>query len=109
MGIKSKVGIFVLTCAVIGIALSVYVQKEPYSTEEVMDSLWDNYNVQSTMVGDTDPIIDVSVYNEEDIDKVESYLRSNLSDRDLEYFKLNVYRWSSDPKQFLENAQENSN
>lgn len=98
MSIKSKVGIFVLTCAVIGIALFVYVQKEPYSTEEVMNSLWDNHNVQSTMIGDTDPILDVSVYNEEDIKNVESYLQSNLSDEDLEYYKLNVYEWSSDPK-----------
>lgn len=109
MSIKNKIGIFVLTCVVIGIALFVYVQKEPYSTEEVMESLWVNHNVQSTMIGDTDPILDVSVYNEEDINKVESYLQNNLSDKDLDYYKLNVYEWSSDPKEFRENAQENSN
>lgn len=105
MGIKSKVGIFVLTCAVIGIALFVYVQKEPYSTEEVMDSLWDNHNVQSTMIGDTNPVLEVSVFDEKDIKKVEGYLENNLSSQDLEHYKLNVFQWSSDESEYIENAQ----
>lgn len=107
--LRGKLGILILRCAVTVVILLTFLQKEPYSTEEVMESLWVNHNVQSTMIGDTDLILDVSVYNEEDINKVESYLQNNLSDKDLDYYKLNVYEWSSDPKEFRENAQENSN
>jgi|SRR5699024_41616 len=107
MSLKKKLGILVLGCAVIGIALFEFMHKEPYSTEAVMGSLWDKHNVQSTMIGDTDPILDVSVYGEEDINEVESYLESNLSKKDLEHYKLNVYQYSSNPKEFSDNAQEN--
>jgi len=107
MGVKSKFGIFVLACAVIGIALFVFTQKEPYSTEAVMDSLWVKHNVQSTMIGDTDPVLDVSVYDEKDITVVKSYLENNLSEEDLEHYKLNVYQYSENPFEFIKNAQEN--
>lgn len=103
---KRKFGVFVLACAVIGLALLVFTQKEPYSTEAVMDSLWVKYNVQSTGIGDTDPVLDVSVYDEKDITEVESYLKNNLSKEDLEYYKLIVYQFSEDPLEFRKNAQE---
>jgi len=107
MKVKGRLGIFVLACVIVVSALFWYTQKEPYSTEAVMDSIWDKYNVQSTMIGGTDPILDVSVYDEVDINKVESYLESNLSEEDLEHYKLNVYQYSSNAKEFRNNAQEN--
>lgn len=106
MGVKNKVRIIVSASAIIGIALFGFMQREPYSTEAVMDSLWDKHNVQSTMIGDTDPILDVSVYNENDITVVESYLKSKLSKEDLEHYKLIVYQFSEDLLEFRENAQE---
>lgn len=39
MRFKTKVGIFVLACAFVGIALFTFSQKEPYSTEAVMGSV----------------------------------------------------------------------
>lgn len=93
--LKTKIGALVTVCAVMVIALFGFIQKEPYSTEAVMDSLWDNHNVQSTMIGDTDPVLDVSVYDGEDINDVSNYLESNLSDEDLKYYEINVYEWSS--------------
>lgn len=107
MGLKSKLGILILACVVVVSALFWYAQKEPYSTEAVMDSLWDKYSVQSTVIGGTDPILDVSVYDEEDINGVESYLESNLSEEDSKNYTLNVYQYSSNPKEFSDNAQEN--
>lgn len=106
MEVKTKVGIFVAACAIIGIALFGFMQKEPYSTEVVMESLWDKYSVQSTAIGDTEPVLDVSVYEEKDISEVESYLKNNLSKEDLEYYKLIVYQFSEDPLKTRENAQE---
>jgi hypothetical protein len=104
MKVKSKLGIFILASAVIGIALFGFMQKEPYSTETVMESLSDKHNVQSTMIGDTDPVLDVSVYDKKNIHQVESYLKDNLSKEDLEYYELNVYEYSSDPLEFRDNA-----
>jgi len=107
MSFKSKLGIFGLTVAIAVFALIAFVQKGSYSTETVMESLWDEHNVQSTMIGDDDPILDVSVYDEENITDVESYLESNLSEEDLEHYKLNVYQYSENPLEFSKNAQEN--
>ncbi|QKY69701.1 hypothetical protein [Lentibacillus sp. CBA3610] len=59
------------------------------------------------MPGEDFPIIDVSVYDEDDITEVESYLGSNLSKADLEQYKLNVYQYSSDVGEFRDNAREN--
>ncbi|MBY0223957.1 hypothetical protein [Sporosarcina aquimarina] len=105
MRVKTKFGVFFSVFAVIGIALVGFMQKEPYSTEAVMDSLWDNHNVQSTSIGDTDSVLDVSVYEEKDITEVESYLKNNLSKEDLEHYKLIVYRYSENQWEFRENAQ----
>ncbi|AVK84534.1 hypothetical protein C3943_13605 [Lysinibacillus sp. B2A1] len=62
-----------------------------------MESLWVKHNVQSTMIGDTDPNLDVSVYDKKDITDVKSYLENNLSEEDLEHYKLNVYQYSENP------------
>ncbi|WP_374963266.1 hypothetical protein [Lysinibacillus sp. RS5] len=107
MGVKSKFGILILACAVIWIALFVFTQKEPYSTEAVMDSLWVKHNVQSTMIGDTDPVLEVSVFDEKDITVVESYLKNNLSKEDLEHYEINVFLFSENPSEYIKNAQKN--
>lgn len=116
MKVKSRFSVFFLACAVIGTTLFVTSQKKPYSTEAVVDSLWDEHNVQSTMINDgsreldgTPFVIDVSVYDEKDIDVVEGYLESNLSKEDLKNYKLNVYKWSSNPLELMENQNENLN
>jgi len=111
MKAKGKLGILVLACAVVVSALFWYTQKEPYSTEATVDSLWDKYSVQSTQFdgdkGDANSILSVTVYDEDDITEVESYLESNLSEEDLEHYKLNVYQYSSDVEEFRDNAQKN--
>lgn len=99
MGLKGKLGILVLGCAVAVIALLIFTQKEPYSTETVMDSVWDKYDVQSTIIGEesgdgkTISTLWVEVYNEDDIPKVKNYLEKNLSQADLEYYKIDVSRY----------------
>ena len=107
MGVKSKFGILILACAVIWIALFVFTQKEPYSTEAVKNSLWVKHNVQSTMIGDTDPVLEVSVFDEKDITVVESYLKNNLSKEDKEHYEINVFLFSENPSEYIKNAQKN--
>jgi|SRR5699024_6290778 len=111
MNSKSKLGILVLGITILGVGFLGFLQNESYSTEEVLDTLWDKYEdeVQSTQAPGGDfQKIEVTVYEEEDIDEVENYLKDNLPEEDLEDYKLHVYQWSSNPKEFRENAQENS-
>jgi hypothetical protein len=62
-----------------------------------MESLWDEYDVQSTMIGGEDtegkaiPTLWVDVYDEDDIPKVEKYLEKNLSRDDLKYYEIDVF------------------
>lgn len=91
MGVLKKLGILIVGCVIAVSALFWYGQIEPYSTEAVVGSLIDEYNVQSIQIGDTDPVISVDVYDEDDIEEVESYLKSNLSKKDLKYYELNVF------------------
>lgn len=97
MNFKRKLGILILGCAVIGIALYAFISREPYSTEAVVDSIWDKYEVQSTQTGefgdpaDGEPGIFIDVYNEEDIPKVEKYLEKNLSKEDLAKYEIDVF------------------
>ena len=107
MDVKSKFGILVLACTVIWIALFLFTQKEQYSTTVVMDSLWVKHNVQSTMIGDTDAILEVSVFDEKDIIVVENYLKNSLSKKDLKHYEINVFLFSENPSEYIENAQKN--
>ncbi|WP_251660913.1 hypothetical protein [Sporosarcina aquimarina] len=71
------------------------MQKEPYSTELVMDSLWAKYEVQSTQIGITDPVITIDVYDKNDIPEIEKYLKAKLSKDDLEHYEIEIFsRWS---------------
>lgn len=85
MSVKSKLGILISAFVVVLYALFLYMQKEPYSTTTVMESLWDEYGVQSTMIGGEDtegntiPTLWVDVYDKDDIPKIEKYLEKNLS------------------------------
>lgn len=97
MGVKGKLALLISACVVVVAALFLYMQKEPYSTATVMESLWDEYGVQSTMIGGEDtegkslPTIWVDVYDKHDIHKVEKYLEKNLSRSDLDYYEIDVF------------------
>ena len=78
MGVKRKLGALILTSVIVMSVVFWFVQKESYSTELVMDSLWDKYEVQSTQIGITDPVITIDVYDKNDIPEVEKYLKAKL-------------------------------
>ncbi|EGQ19188.1 hypothetical protein HMPREF9372_3755 [Sporosarcina newyorkensis 2681] len=95
MGIKRKLGALILTSIIVMSVVFLYTQQKPYSTELVMESLWDKYEVQSTGIGITDPVISIDVYDKNDIPEVEKYLKSNLSKDDLEHYEIEIFsRWS---------------
>ncbi|MEC5424780.1 hypothetical protein QGM71_14940 [Virgibacillus sp. C22-A2] len=96
MGIKRKLGILVLMCTA-AFTFIGFAQKEPYSLDGVVDSVWGKYKVQSTQVGEfgesseREPAIFVDVYDKNDIPKVEKYLEDNLSKDDLAKYEINVF------------------
>lgn len=95
MGVKRKLGALILTSVIVMSMVFWYTQQKPYSTELVMNSLWDKYEVQSTQIGDTDPVIWIDVYDKNDIPEVEKYLKAKLSKDDLEHYEIEVFsRWS---------------
>ena len=95
MGVKRKVEALILTCIILLSVVFWYSQQKPYSTEQVMNSLWDKYEVQSTGIGVTDPVISIDVYDKNDIPEVEKYLKAKLSKDDLEHYELELFsRWS---------------
>ncbi|KKE79454.1 hypothetical protein NSA56_18010 [Oceanobacillus caeni] len=97
MGIKRKLGILVLMCVIAAFTFIGFAQKEPYSVDGVVDSVWDKYKVQSTQIGgfgessEGEPAISVDVYDKNDIPKVEKYLENNLSKDDLAQYEINVF------------------
>lgn len=95
MSIKSRLGSLIITGVIVMSIVFWYVLKEPYSTELVVHSLWDKFEVQSTSVGDTVPIISIDVFDKNDIPEVEKYLKSKLSKEDLEHYRIEVFSlWS---------------
>ncbi|MFE7064730.1 hypothetical protein ACFVAD_21610 [Sutcliffiella sp. NPDC057660] len=88
---KNKFRLLILGCVLVGSAIFWYTQKEPYSTEVVVNSVWDKFEVQSTQIGVTDPVIWIDVYNKNDIAEVEKYVTENLSKDDLEHYEVNVF------------------
>lgn len=97
MNFKRKLGLLILVCTVIGVTLYAFIPKEPYSTEAIVHSVWDKFEVQSTQTGepeapdDGEPGIFIDVYNEEDIPKVEKYLEKKLSKEDLAKYEIDVF------------------
>ncbi|EZH64834.1 hypothetical protein DH09_20180 [Bacillaceae bacterium JMAK1] len=102
---KSKLAFTSIACVVFIFALVTLIHKEPPSMETVVDSLWEEHHVQSIQVGDTDPVIAVSVYDQEEIVKVEKYLEHNLSKASLGQYSLHVFLYSSDDKELRDNAR----
>ena len=95
MGVKRKLGALILTSVIVMSVVFWYTQQKSYSTEQVMNSLWDKYEVQSTQIGDTDPVIWIDVYEKNDIPEVEKYLKAKLSKDDLEHYEIEVFSWWS--------------
>ena len=95
MGVKRKLGPLILASIIVMSGVFWYSQQEPYSKELVVNTLFDKYEVQSSQIGITDPVIWIDVYDKNDIPEVEKYLKAKLSKDDLEHYEVEVFsRWS---------------
>ncbi|MFD1927670.1 hypothetical protein ACFSFY_06270 [Sporosarcina siberiensis] len=110
MSMKRNIGILTLLGVVVAVSVlfgnaqnnagTTEAVKDPYSTQAVVDSVLDEYGVQSTLIsraggaGGTDESgysILIDVYDENDIPKVEKYLENNLSKDDLTEYKIDIF------------------
>ncbi|GAA0302062.1 hypothetical protein GGQ92_002289 [Gracilibacillus halotolerans] len=97
MSKKFKFGILFLVF--VGIISAVFwsEQGESYSVETVVDSVWSEFMVQSSEIGeyenpsDGEPAIFIDVYDKNDIPRVEKYLQDNLSKNDLNKYEIVVF------------------
>lgn len=67
MCVKRKLATLIIASLIVMSLVFWYVQKEPYSTERVLSSLFDNYDVNSTQMDGIDSIIWIDVFNKNDI------------------------------------------
>lgn len=95
VGVKRKLGTLILASVIVMSVVFWYSLQWPYSTELVVDTLFDKYEVQSTQIGITNPVIWIDVYDKNDIPEVEKYLKAELSKDDFEHYQIEVFsRWS---------------
>lgn len=95
VGVKRKLGTLILASVIVMSVVFWYSLQGPYSTELVVDTLFDKYEVQSTQIGITNPVIWIDVYDKNDIPEVEKYLKAELSKDDFEHYEIEVFsRWS---------------
>ncbi|UOQ83547.1 hypothetical protein [Gracilibacillus salinarum] len=91
MAVKIKWGMFIfVVAAVLTFGLSSH-HVESYSTESAIQSVWEKYDVQSTMIGESDSVIWVDVYDKKEIPEIKEYLQNRLSKKDMEKYKIEVF------------------
>ena len=61
------------------------------TVEEVLETARAKYDMQGYIIGEEPATIDVDLYNEDDVEKVEKYIEKNLSDEDLEKYTIRVF------------------
>ena len=92
---KRKLGTLILASVIVLSIVFLYIQKEPNSTEQVLSSLFENYDVNSTQIDGIDPVIWIDVFDKNDIPEVEKYLKSKMSKDDLKHYEIVVIsQWS---------------
>lgn len=91
--VRKIVAIVLIGAALFLGALSFQNLAKEKTADDVMSTVIDKYGVQGYIIGEDSATatIDVDVYKEEDIEKVEEYIRSNLSDEDLKHYDLKVF------------------
>ncbi|SHH12256.1 hypothetical protein [Virgibacillus chiguensis] len=87
-----KIGVITLsgTLLILG-AFSVITFSKDRTVDEVLQAVMDKYEVQGYIVGEEPATIDIDVYSEEEIEKVATYIKSNLSDEDLNHYDIEVF------------------
>ncbi len=93
-GVKTmkKIGVITLigTLLILG-AFSVITFSKDRTVDEVLQAVMDKYEVQGYIVGEEPATIDIDVCSEEEIEKVATYMKSNLSDEDLNHYDIEVF------------------
>lgn len=91
-----KLGVIALISATLFLgAFSIKSLGKDQNVDDVLKTTMNKYNVQGYIIGEEPATIDVDLYEEEDIEKVEKYIKSNLSDEDLNHYDIKVFaKWT---------------
>lgn len=101
MRLKRKLSILILTCIVVVSVGFWYMQQEINLGEDVainpkvkniVGEISEKYQVQYTSImnGGKDSAIKINIYDKNNVQEVESFLKNNLFEDDLEHYEIDV-------------------
>lgn len=86
---KLSVAVVAGLMLVLGVFIYNSVKEEP-TTENVMGEVMENFDVQGYIIQGEEGVIDVDVYNEDDVKTVKMFIEKNMPAEDLEKYYINV-------------------
>ncbi|AEB24406.1 MULTISPECIES: hypothetical protein [Bacillus] len=89
---KKLIGVLVIVCSVIMYSIVSHPLKNQRSTEEVLESAWDEFGLFSFGIGETDPVISIGMDKTKSEEELRRYLNDNLSDEDKEKYEVKIIK-----------------
>ncbi len=86
---KKLIGVLIIVCfSVFMYSVVKPLFKNEKSTEEVLESAWDEFGLFSFGIGETDAVISIGMDKTKSEDELRRYLNANLSEETKEKYKV---------------------
>ncbi|KXZ13443.1 hypothetical protein P4T89_05885 [Bacillus nakamurai] len=89
---KKLIGGLIIVCSVLMYSVVIHPFKNQKSTEEVLESAWDEFGLFSFGVGETDPVISIGMDKTKSEEELRRYLNDNLSEETKEKYKVKIIK-----------------
>ncbi|ATL39656.1 MULTISPECIES: hypothetical protein [Bacillus amyloliquefaciens group] len=91
--IKKLIGVLIIVCfSVFMYGAVTHPFKHQKSTEEVLESAWDEFDLFSFGIGETDPVISIGMDKTKSEEELRRYLNDNLSEEVKEEYKVEIIK-----------------
>ncbi|MEC3632844.1 hypothetical protein ABEY01_07830 [Bacillus velezensis] len=89
---KKLIGVLIIVCSVLMYSIGSHPLKNQRSTEEVLQSAWDEFGLFSYGIGETDPVISIGMVKTKSEEELRRYLNDNLSEEAKEEYKVEILK-----------------
>ncbi|MEQ5999975.1 hypothetical protein U2I83_10650 [Bacillus amyloliquefaciens] len=90
---KKLIGVLIIVCFSVFLYGAVtHSFKNQKSTEEVLESAWDEFGLFSFGIGETDPVISIGMDKTKNEEELRRYLNDNLSEEAKEKYKVKIIK-----------------
>ncbi|UBM16279.1 hypothetical protein [Bacillus velezensis] len=90
---KKLIGVLIIVCfSVFMYGAVTHSFKNQKSTEEVLESAWDEFGLFSLGIGETDPVISIGMDKTKNEEELRRYLNDNLSEEVKEEYKVEIIK-----------------